>query len=127
MEDETVNQQMIILTSLKSLPQNVYTSAIYSLTDIQTIALGIFQKEELNGKLKQAITHHSARNWTKKSVSSVSIIDNILTSCSAHQLKKIITLDIVDIIPTQLFPDTLTDLFSLSVNFIIRILLSQLE
>ena len=62
MEDETVNQQMIILTSLKSLPHNVYTSVIYSLTDIQTIEPGIFQKEELNGKLKQAITHHSARN-----------------------------------------------------------------
>ena len=68
MEDETVNQQMIILTSLKSLPHNVYTSVINSLTDIdiQTIAPGIFQKEELNGKLKQAITHHSARNYTKQ-------------------------------------------------------------
>ena len=62
MEDETVNQEMIILKSLKSLPHNVYTSVIHSLTDIRTMAAGILQKVELNGKWKQATTHQSARN-----------------------------------------------------------------
>ena len=54
MEDETVNQQMIILTSLKSLPHNIYTFVISS---GKTIAPGIFQKEEFNGKLPQATSH----------------------------------------------------------------------
>ena len=63
MEDETVNQQMIILTSLKSLPHNIYTSVISS---GKTIAPGIFQKEEFNGKLPQATSPQSARNETKQ-------------------------------------------------------------